>query len=288
MPANMRSAAVVTVLNLKGGVGKTHTSWLLASVGQERKDQILLIDLDTQANLTRSFLDAVEPEQSAAALFNPAAEIEASSIVHHTTFSHIDLIPAVPQLSAFDVSKQADWEETDSHLALIDPIQQLRSQYDLIVIDCPPRLSLVSFAALCAADFIIIPLEAADWGAQGVTQVAEAARYVQARYNNNLELLGYLVSRFKKARGFQQTYWKKLRQHFGRLAFDTIIPDLARFEQSVTERVPITLHSKGSIEAGIARRLYAEVQRRISRSRRTRAGGRRQGISNATAIAAAA
>jgi chromosome partitioning protein len=286
MPHSTWTAPVISVLNLKGGVGKTHTSWLLASVAQERGDRILLIDLDTQANLTRSFLDTVAPEQSVAELFNPAAEVEAAGIVHHTNFSHIDLIPSVPQLSTFDESAQVRWEETDSHFALVDPLEQLRSQYDLIVVDCPPRLSLVSFAALCAADFVIIPLEAADWGAQGVTQVAEAVRYVQSRYNDKLELLGYLVSRFKRARAFQQTYWKKLRHHFGRLAFDTAIPDLARFEQSVTERVPITLHSKGSIEAGIARRLYAEVQRRISRSKRTRGSRSKQGLSNASNAAA--
>jgi chromosome partitioning protein len=72
MPENARRAAVVTVLNLKGGVGKTNTTWILASVAQEREQRILL-DLDTQANLTRSFLDTVEPQRSVAELFNPSA-----------------------------------------------------------------------------------------------------------------------------------------------------------------------------------------------------------------------
>ena len=117
----------------------------------------------------------------------------------------------------------------------------LRSSYDFILFDCPPRLSVVSFAALCASDYVVIPLEAADWGAQGIVQVTAAIEEVQRHYNPRLKLLGYLVSRFKRARAYQQSYLKQLRSHFGGLAFDTVIPDLARFEQSVTDRIPITL-----------------------------------------------
>ena len=144
--------------------------------------------------------------------------------------------------------------------------------------DCPPRLSLVSFAALCASDYVVIPLEAADWGAQGIIQVTEAINYVRRRYNPRLTLLGYLVSRFRRARAVQQSYLVELRKHFGPLAFDILIPDLARFEKSVTLGVPITLHAPASVEAGVARRFFAEVQRRISRARSHRDGGRRQDV----------
>jgi chromosome partitioning protein len=101
-------------------------------------------------------------------------------------------------------------------------------------------------------------------------QVTAAVDHVKTRHNPKLELLGYLVSRFKRARSFQRSYLRKLREHFGPLAFDTVIPDLASFEKSVSLGVPITLHAPASIEAGIARRLFAEIQRRISRSRRSR------------------
>ncbi|MGC3971603.1 MAG: ParA family protein [Pirellulales bacterium] len=194
------AAPVITVLNLKGGVGKTHTSWLLASVAQERGKRILLVDLDTQANLTRSFLESVEEGRSVAELFNPAADGGATPLIHRTGFSHIDIIPATTHLVPFDESDQRKWEETDRHTSLVDPINDVRGQYDIIVFDCPPRLSLVSFAALCASDSVIVPLEAADWGAQGITHVAQAIEYVRTHYNPPLRLLGYLVSRFKPAR----------------------------------------------------------------------------------------
>jgi chromosome partitioning protein len=188
------------------------------------------------------------------------------------------LIPSSPRLAQFDVSDQAAWEASDGHLSLSEGLRGIRLAYDYIIFDCPPRLSLVSFAALCASDAVVIPLEAADWGAQGIAQVTAAVEYVQSGYNPQLALLGYLVSRFKKARSYQRSYLAKLREHFGPLAFDTVIPDLARFEKSVTLGVPITLHAPASVEAGIARRLFAEVERRVSRSRRRGLERGRRGV----------
>src|SRR5205814_7773458 len=133
------------------------------------------------------------------------------------------------------------------------------------VFDCPPRLSLVSFAALCASDFVAIPLEAADWGAQGVVQVTATVEYVRRHFNPRLRLLGYLVSRFKKARAYQQSYLAELRRHFGAQAFDTVVPDLASFERSVIDRTPATLRPNLRHAAGIAR----SEERRVGKARRS-------------------
>lgn len=260
----------IAILNLKGGVGKTHCSWLLAGVAQERGLRILAIDTDPQANLSRSFLPDASPGAGVAALFAGSPEIDPSSLVCKTPFDAIDVLPARGDLGRLDLSDQRDWEREDLHLSLVEAVTALRADYDLIVIDCPPRLSLMSFASLCAADFVVIPLEAADWGAQGVVQVTAAIEYVKRQYNPRLTLLGYLVSRYKRARSYQRSYLAQLRRHFGRSAFDTVIPDLAGFEKSVTHAKPITLFAPASIEAGIARRLFAEIERRI-----VRAGGRR-------------
>jgi len=260
-----RQAHVLSVLNLKGGVGKTHTMWLLASVAQERRQRILLVDLDTQGNLTRSFLETVDPRRSVASLFNPAADLDVTPLLHRTPFDTIDLIPSSPHLASFDLSDQHAWEETDGHLALLEAVDQLRPLYDFIIFDCPPRLSLVSFAALCASDHVIVPLEAADWGAQGVQQVAAAIDYVRDRFNPRLTLLGYLVSRFKRTRSYQRTYLAGLRKHFGDATFDTVLSDLADFEKSVTDRIPITSRDPDSPAAAIARAFVDEVCQRIAR-----------------------
>jgi chromosome partitioning protein len=213
-------------------------------------------------NLSGSFLTERDGKPGVEALFHPAADTEPLSLIRRTRFSQIDVLPANPTLARFDLSDQTLWEKEDLHLSLVDAVAELRSHYDFLVFDCPPRLSLVSFAALCATDGVIIPMEAADWRAQGIMQVTAAIEYVRDRFNARLKLLGYLVSRFKRARQYQTSYLKQLRSHFGPLAFDTVIPDLAQFEKSVTDRIPITLHSPASREAGIARAFFNEVESR--------------------------
>lgn len=267
MAASAPQATVLTVLNLKGGVGKTHTSWVLASVAQERGRRILLVDLDTQSNLTRSFLDNATLRESVAMFFDPSADADAPALVQRTAFSHIDIIPSTASLAPFDESNQKEWERTDGHLALTDPVQRLRRHYDFIIFDCPPRLSLVSFAALCASDHVIVPLESADWGAQGVQIVTDAVKYVAARYNSRLKLLGYVLSRFHRNRTIQRTYAEGLREHYGEAMFATTLNDLAEFERSVTERIPVTLLAPASQAAQVARDFFDEVTRRIAAGR---------------------
>lgn len=279
-------ARVITVLNLKGGVGKTHAVWLLASVCQERSARVLLVDTDTQGNLSNSFVESMGETPGVEALFHPGSDQDIHGIIRRTAHSHIDLIPCGPSLAPFDLSDQKAWERADLHLSLVDSVAQVRPHYDFVIFDCPPRLSLVSFAALCASDAVIIPMEAADWGAQGIVQVTAAIQYVQRHYNGHLQLLGYLVSRFKRARAYQQSYLKQLRTHFGRQAFDTVIPDLALFEKSVTDRIPITLHAPRSDEAAIARTFFDEVSRRSQEFRGGRHERRRADVRHVPVAAA--
>ena len=254
----------ITILNLKGGVGKTHTTWLLAAVCQEKGKRVLLIDTDAQGNLTNSFVRDGGSVASVDQLLDPSIDADVHGLIRRTAFPMIDIIPASPTIAAFDLSDQRTWERAELHRSFLDPIKALRAHYDFIVFDCPPRLSLASFAALVASDHVIVPLEAADWGAQGITQVTEAIEYVRDRFNPRLNLLGYLVSRFKPRRSYQVTYLAELRKHFGPRVFDTVILDLAGFERSVTDAIPITQLDPDGRPASVARRLFDETCRRIS------------------------
>src|ERR1700687_659888 len=99
-----RKAQVVTVLNLKGGVGKTHTSWLLAGVCQEQGRRLLAIDTDPQGNLSSSFLPAGAVEPGMETLFDPSTDISTAGLVRRTQFSHVDVVPTGPKLARFDLS----------------------------------------------------------------------------------------------------------------------------------------------------------------------------------------
>jgi len=258
-----KPASVITVLNLKGGVGKTHTAWLLASVCEERNLRCLLIDTDPQGNLSNSFLRERAGLPGVERLLDPSQDVDGLSLVQRTEFEHIDLLPSSPLIARFDLADQQSWEKADLHLSFLSTVRAAERLYDLIVFDCPPRLSLTSFAALCASRVVIVPMEAADWGAQGVSQVTEAVEYVRDHYNRELAILGYLVSRFKPRRSYQRTYLAGMREHFGRSVFDTTIDDLSAFERAVTDAVPITAHNPRSSASVIARRFFDEAIERI-------------------------
>jgi len=259
-------APVITTLNLKGGVGKTHTNWLLASVALEQKQRVLVIDLDAQGNLSQSLLpysDAPGVE----VLLDPSRDPDIKSLIQVSRFAGIDVIPASPKLFPWDNSSQQEWEKHELQDCLREAIQEVQNDYDYVLLDCPPRLSLTSMASLCAADFVLIPLEAADWGARGVMQVREAIQFVKEHHNPSLHLLGFLLSRYKTRRVLQRSYAEKLRQTFPDQVLDTVIPELANFEKSVSLNIPITSHAPRSREATIARDLFAEVNTRIQHAR---------------------
>ncbi len=228
---------------------------------------MLLVDTDTQGNLSSSFLDPTSTVPGVEMLLHPGSDHDPMPLVRQTPFSHIDIIPSSAAVARFDRSDKDDWEKTGLQRCFIDPIDALSAKYDYIVFDCPPRLSLVSFAALASSNGIVIPMETADWGAQGIEQVTSAVKYVQKRYNPRLALLGYLPSRHKQGRTYHKVYLASLRKHYGSLAFDTVVPDLAAFERAVTDRIPITTHAPGSRAAGIARRLFDEVETRLEEHR---------------------
>ena len=259
-----RRASVITSLNLKGGVGKTHLCWLLASVCQERGHRCLIVDLDQQANITQSFLPNHADPTGVERLFNPTDNAEPRDLIRQTDYAHIDIIPVTGHFARQDLSQSGQWEGQRLHAALADAVAELRPAYEYILLDCPPRMSLASYAALCASDFVVIPLEAADWGARGTAAVRAIIELVQRHDNPRLKLLGYVVSKYKRARAFQIAYLAQIRQAFGEQAFETVIPDLAQFERSVDEGIPITLHSPHCHAADVARQFFDEFVARIS------------------------
>jgi chromosome partitioning protein len=116
-----RRATAITVINLKGGMGKTHTVWLLAGVCQERGKKLLVIDTDTQANITKSLLlPAWNPIPGVAALFDPRSEAHPGNLIRPTRYSHVDLLPSNPLLATYDLSDKKVWEQSDLHLSLAE------------------------------------------------------------------------------------------------------------------------------------------------------------------------
>lgn len=262
---------IITSLNLKGGVGKTHLCWLIAGVCQERGLKCLVLDLDKQGNISTTLLGDDASRPGTEAFFNPAIDPVIADLISPSPLSKVDCIPGGFGLEQFNITSPKDWEGTGLERSLVDPLREVSKFYDYILLDCPADISLITYAALCGSEFLMVPLESAQWGALGTQHVYTACLHVQRQHNPDLKLLGYVPSRFKRGRTYQKAYLDQLREFFGDEAFDTAIPDLAPFEKSVNDRIPIVLHSPTSHAASIARQFFDEIE---TRTQRLRSGGK--------------
>ena len=259
---------VITSLNLKGGVGKTHLCWLIAGVCQERGKKCLVVDLDKQGNLSTTLLGPDHRSASGAeSFFDPAIDASIGDLIRKTPLSNIDCVPGSFALERFNMTAPGEWEGSGLELSLVDPLREVSPFYDYVLLDCPADISLITYAALCGSDFLMIPLESAHWGALGTPHVVTAFEHARTMHNSRLQLLGYVASRFRRGRIHQKEFLQSLREHYGEDAFETAIPDLAPFEKSVNDRIPIVLHSPSSDAANIARRFFDEVEARAERLR---------------------
>lgn len=258
--------AVVTILNQKGGVGKSscchHLSGTLAQMGR----RVLLLDADPQASLTQGFWGPVATRQ-----LDPAATIAAvlrgdrphpALVIHPTGLAGVDLVPG---------SRAATSSNTpDPHLAdveaqgvLRDFLEEARGGYDVVLVDCPPNLHLCSWAALAASDYLVVPLQPEDYGAQGIADVLESlARVREAGYP--VELLGYLITMVSPRRVLHQVYEEQLRGLYGELVFAARVPEAPDFPEAISRRQTIAQYKPRGASSRAIRTLAEELLGRIA------------------------
>ncbi len=182
-------AVVLSITNQKGGVAKTTTALSLAHAFARKDPQkkILLIDLDSQRNATSILLGAqdIPPEKSVYALFqNKKPE---SSVLYPTRLPNLFVIPS--NLHLVEVESQLTGA-IDGFFRLNDALQILRHEFDFILLDCPPSLSVITINAMVSADFLLIPLQISKFSIDGIQNIRDAVTTVNRRYNAHLKIAG--------------------------------------------------------------------------------------------------
>lgn len=182
-------STVLSITNQKGGVAKTTTALALAHAFARRdeKRRVLLIDLDSQRNATSILLGGqdIPPERSVYALFQ--AKKPESSILYNTSLANLYVIPS--NLHLVEVESQLTGA-LDGFFRLNDAMQQLRHEFDFILLDCPPSLSVITINAMVAADFLLIPLQISKFSIDGIQNIRDAVNTVNRRYNAHLKIAG--------------------------------------------------------------------------------------------------
>ena len=256
----------LTLLNQKGGVGKTSLTHHLAGALSARGRRVLLVDNDPQASLTQGFIGpaacrSLDRDTTVAGLYR--GQSYAESVRFPVGIPGVDLIAGSRWATPFNLPEPEtlDWS---LQRTLADGLDSIRGEYDLVLIDCPPNLHLCSWAALAASDALIVPLKPEDYGAQGIIEVNDSYQSVRARINPGLALLGYLLTLLAPRKTVHKMYEQTLRESYGPLVFDARMPDLTEFVEALNGRQAAEQYKPKGAAAKAMRAIADEIESRLA------------------------
>jgi chromosome partitioning protein len=256
---------VICLLNMKGGVGKTSITHNLAGALALAGLRCLLLDNDPQSSLSQGLFGPAEAESlesagTIAAVYDGTATPEA--VIRSTVVQGVDLVPGSIHTDRHNrpTPEEAPWSD---QVAIRDFLADVGASYDIALIDCPPNLHLCSWAALTASDWVLIPVQPEDYGAQGLAAVRRSVARVRSMINPGLRLLGYLITMAQPRRAIHQLYEEQLRTDYGADVLATRIPAAADFPEAVAHRKPVTHYKPRSAASKATRALADEILARI-------------------------
>ena len=244
---------IISVVNQKGGVGKTTTAVNLTAALHRRGKKVLLCDFDPQANATSGL--GVEKDKTPASTYDviingrPAREA-----VVHTKFG--DLLPSSPALSGAGVELIGI---ANREFALQTALQSLQEDYDYIFIDCPPSLELLTLNALCAAEEILIPVQCEYYALEGLSDLMTTLRAVKRGLNPTLSIFGVLLTMYDGRTNFSAQVAEEVRRHFPGKVFAAAIPRNVRLAEAPSHGLPVFTYDKYSRGAQAYEALADEI-----------------------------
>jgi chromosome partitioning protein len=250
---------IIAIANQKGGVGKTTTAINLAAAFAQRGRRVLLLDLDPQGNSTISFLDPQTVTTSAYDMMVDG-EKDISDYIFQTNFERLSIIPARINLAKLESKLVGDF---DAPFRLKDRLELTKELFDIILIDTPPTLGLITVNALVAATHILIPIQSSYYALEGTDDLLETIEKVKARPNPNLRVLGVVVTLFDKRTTLAREVYQQIQTVFGSQMFQTVISKSVRLEEAPAYRESIFTFAPQSSGAFEYNKLCDEVMDRV-------------------------
>jgi len=236
---------ILAVVNQKGGVGKTTTTVNLAAALAQAGKRVLLVDLDPQGNATMG--SGVDKRTINPSVYDVLLGSVAIGAARRKTNAQYDLTPANRELAGAEV-ELVNLPSRETRLK--DALNEVREQYDFILIDCPPALNLLTVNGLCAAHAVMIPMQCEYYALEGLSDLVQTIKKVRSHLNPALEIEGLLRTMYDPRNMLAQQVSEQLQQHFGDKVYRTVIPRNVRLAEAPSHGMPVlTLdrQSKGAL-----------------------------------------
>ena len=231
---------IIAVVNQKGGVGKTTSAVNLTAALHDLGMKVLLCDFDPQANATSGM--GVDKRKIKHSIYDVTINgIPAEKAIVSTKFG--DVLPASSDLAGATVELiGTEHRERQLDMALKD----VKKNYDLIFIDCPPSLELLTLNGLCAADSILIPVQCEYYALEGLSDLMNTLRMVKRKLNPRLEIFGVALTMFDGRTNFSTQVAQEVRRHFPGKVFASVIPRNVRLAEAPSHGIPVTAYDRSS------------------------------------------